>query len=138
MRTTSLGSACVVVLAAFAAACASPNRVDERPLISQQEVDSPPHSPRCQGGYAASTPGAGDVPAYLTVDVPVTVAADGTVESVGTPQIVRNTADAHNLRLTSSARDEARYRAESCVFQPALLLGVAVSARFVLTFEVRA
>ena len=137
MRAISLGGAWGVGMVIFAAACASASRVDEEPLIAQRDVDVSPRMIRCGVGYPEPTPSAGDdVVPYVRVTVPVIVAADGTVESVGTPQLIHSTADVRNLRLSSTARDQARYRAEGCLFQPALLEGVPVSARFDLRFTV--
>jgi hypothetical protein len=138
MGVTSIGRPGLLALAICAAACVSPNRVDEEPLIAQSEVDVQPRLKGCGAGYAQPAPDLDDPIPYVRVSVPVIVAADGTVESIGTPQLIHSTADVRNMRLSSSARDEARYRAESCVFEPALLEGIPVSARYALTFVVPA
>ena len=134
---TSSGTILLVALGACAG-CASPNRVDEEPLISRQDVDVPPRVRRCGAGYARPASRSGDPELTVRVTVPVVVGADGRVESIGTPQIVRNPADSQNLRLSASARDQARYMAEGCIFEPALLQGVPVSSRFDLTFTIPA
>jgi hypothetical protein len=133
MRTVEIMFVCALMC--FAAACASANGVDEDPIIPQHEVDVPPRLLSCTGGGFHEPPSEpGIEPVFVAVTVPVLVGADGTVQNIGAPLPVRS--PSAGTRLSGSARAQARDMAGSCLFEPATLHGLPVTARFELRFAV--